>query len=251
VAATDSARKPVDTGSGSEFGRGPAGVALPGWLRVATASPRVWAALVTGLFLVWNLVNLHEYGLSYDEPAGMRRGEETARVFRSLATGGEVSVALTSAAPEYHPGFYAFVNYQIARFLTRQGLDPIAAGHVLNVLVATLGLGVMYVLAERLYGGWVGLWAVVFLALYPRFVAHAHYNGKDVPVMVFTLLTIYLLCLAHERRRSYIRSTRSEPLDRITMEADSPIRFGSVNRCARQVSLTRPPGTLSQWERAG
>jgi 4-amino-4-deoxy-L-arabinose transferase-like glycosyltransferase len=154
--------------------------------------------------MMWNLVNLHEYGLSYDEPAGMGRGEETARLFRSLTTGGEVPPNLTAAAPEYHPGFYAFVNYQIARWLTRQGLDPIAAGHVLNVLVAALGLGIVYLLAGRLYGGWVGLWAVLFLALYPRFVAHAHYNGKDVPVMVFTLLTIYLLYLAHERRRGWL-----------------------------------------------
>ena len=28
-------------------------------------------------------------------------------------------------------------------------------------------------------------------------------------------------------------------------------RFGTMNRCAGQFSLTRPPGTLSHWERAG
>jgi hypothetical protein len=166
--------------------------------------PRVWAGAIIAGFLIWNLANLHDYGLSYDEPIGMRRGEETTGLFRAFLTGSEPEYNLTYATYQLYPSFYAFLNYQCAEFLKDRGMDPIAAGHILNLLTGTFGLVVLFLFASRLYGERAGAWAVLFLALFPRFAAHAHYNAKDLPVMVFSLLTLYLLYLAYGSRKNIL-----------------------------------------------
>ncbi len=159
------------------------------------------AVVVIALFAYVNFHNIGRYGMSWDEPAGMGRGRDMAAIISHVFTGSYYSADYFSHS-RFHPTFYAFVNYELAGMMMNHSMDPVPAGHVLNLLVATLGLAVLYFLASRLFTPRVGLFSVLFFALYPRFIAHAHFNSKDMPVMVFVLLTVCLMYLAIKSGRT-------------------------------------------------
>lgn len=173
-----------------------------------TAAPQPWlprwealvAAVVIALFAAVNFHNIHEYGMSWDEPAGMYRGQDMANIIAHVFKGAPYEPDYFSHS-RFHPTFYAWLNYLLSGVLVDHSMDPVAAGHVLNLLVATFGLAVLYAFATRLFSPRIGLFAVLFLALYPRFIAHAHFNSKDMPVMVFAMFALYLIYLAATSRR--------------------------------------------------
>jgi hypothetical protein len=147
-----------------------------GWPYGATLA----AMIAVGLFLTGGLWNIGRYGIACDEPAGDYRGRYTAGII-SRALGGHPA-EMQQSAYRFHPSFYAYLNYEIKNFLIRHSIDPIAAGHVLNLLVASFGLVVIFLLGSRMFNRRIGLLAVLLLAL--------------IPVMVFSLLSFYLLYLA-------------------------------------------------------
>ena len=173
-----------------------------------TAAPQPWlprwetlaAVVVIAAFAFINFRNIHQYGMSWDEPAGMFRGQDMANIISHVFRGTPYETDYFSHS-RFHPTFYAWLNYLLSGALVQHGMEPIAAGHVLNVIVATFGLAVLYAFATRLFNPRVGLFATLFLALYPRFIAHAHFNSKDMPVMVFAMLTLYLIYLAATSRK--------------------------------------------------
>lgn len=160
------------------------------------------ALLIVFLFLLVNLINLGDYGISYDERAGIQRGEETARIIAGEFSGDSQNIQLVGLYM-YHPGFYAFLDYETAQALEYFSVAPIPAIHVLNVLMATAGLAILYLLSSRMFNRRIGMLSVLMLALFPRYIANSQYNGKDVPVMVFSVLTFYLLYRAIKLARSF------------------------------------------------
>jgi len=152
-------------------------------------------------FFVFNLTQIGRYGCSYDEAFGMERGRETVALIAGLI---HHSNGVPADAPDdwinQHPSFYATCNYGVTQILIHGfGCPPIPAGHLLNLLTASAGLVVLFFLGQRLFNPRVGLVAVIFMVLFPRFIAHAHFNAKDVPVMVFGTLDLLLLHLAATR----------------------------------------------------
>lgn len=165
---------------------------LPRWETLA-------AAVIIAAFAIINFHNLHQYGMSWDEPAGMFRGQDMANIISHVFRGTPYDTDYFSHS-RFHPTFYAWLNYLLSGALVQHGMEPIAAGHVLNLIVATFGLAVIYAFATRLFSPRIGLFATLFLALYPRFIAHAHFNSKDMPVMVFAMFALYLIYLAANSR---------------------------------------------------
>lgn len=69
-------------------------------------------------------------------------------------------------------------------------MDPIDAHHlVLMFLVAILFIA-LYLFAYRVFGFWVALFAIVSLSIHPRFLAHSHFNTKDITSTVLFSLAI-------------------------------------------------------------
>jgi hypothetical protein len=77
----------------------------------------------------------------------------------------------------------------------------ILAQHFSVFLLFFFGLAMLYLLAKKRFRDW--RWALLsclFLLLTPRFFAHAFYNSRDIPTMVFFLAAIYTLVRLLERR---------------------------------------------------
>ena len=166
--------------------------------------PAFWAVILALAFFIFNLAQIGRYGLSYDEPEGMERGQQTIALVTGLFhPADEGGLAPGSDWLHHHPSFYATCNYVVSGCLTRGfGWSTIPAGHFLNLLTASAGLVLLFFLGRRLFNPRVGLVAMLFMVLFPRFIAHAHFNAKDVPVMVMGLLALLLMLRAADRRRT-------------------------------------------------
>jgi hypothetical protein len=144
------------------------------------------------------LAQIGRYGLSWDEPNGMERGRETvALVVGTIWPASGMENDYTSDEIHLHPSFYATCNYGVSSALTNWfGWQTIPAGHFLNLLTASAGLVVLFYLGVFLFNSTVGLVAEIFMVFFPRFIANAHYNAKDVPLMIFGTLALLLLDVA-------------------------------------------------------
>jgi len=167
--------------------------------------PAFWAITIAVVFFVISLTQIGRYGMTFDEPAGMERGRETVALITQLISpqpGDEEGFA--AGWLNNHPSFYATCNYGVASALIKDfGWQPVPAAHLLNLLTASAGLVVIFFLGKLLFNQTVGLVAEIFMVFFPRFIAHAQFNAKDVPVMVLGTLALLLLNLA--ARRGQIR----------------------------------------------
>ena len=155
--------------------------------------------LIAALFFAVNLFYLGSYGESTDELANGIRASFAERCFRSFFVPKHQGEVLKKPAERfyYHPVLYAFAEERTAAFLQRRfGASGLTARHAVNLAVASFGVLAVYFLARRLFNGTVALYAQLFLVLYPHFIGHAHYNLKDVPVMVFSIPAILFGYLA-------------------------------------------------------
>jgi hypothetical protein len=170
--------------------------------------PAFWAISIAVAFFLFNLTQIGRYGLSYDEPEGMERGRQTVAFVTGLIWPDEGEMFDPGSDwLHHHPSFYATCNYGVSCLLIRcLGWKTIPAGHFLNLLTASAGLVVLFYLGRRLFNARAGLVAVIFMVLFPRFIAHAHFNAKDVPVMVFGTLDLWLFhrALSGDRIRDWV-----------------------------------------------
>jgi hypothetical protein len=176
------------------------------WFQGFVGAPGFQACAIAILFFAINLTTLGDYGLSFDEPNGMARGRSNLTLLQSILFNQPPSA--TAAGPsDFHPPFFATANYVTTEFGVRVlGWNRIAAGHLLNLVTASAGLVVLFLLGRSLFNATTGLMAELFLALFPRFIAHAHYNAKDIPVMVLGMLTLLALstALRHGHKKHWI-----------------------------------------------
>ncbi len=152
-----------------------------------------WPSIIIVAWLLINLINIGDYGASYDERPVMRRGESTVRFLENIVKTGDFRQK-QDGDYQFHPPFYATCSFLTSELCCKViGLDSVEAGHVLNLFTGALGLAGVFFLGRLINGYRTGLVALTLMALYPRYIAHAHYNGKDVPVMVFVLWTFAFL----------------------------------------------------------
>ncbi len=146
---------------------------------------------------------IDDYGVTWDEPIHRNWG----KVFALFLHTGDRSVLdmMPGHGINYGPSYY-FLNFRLSEWLYHAHfLSFTASNHVLNLLTASIAVGLTYVFASRLAGLRVGIFAVIFLSFFPNFIAHAHYNPKDIPLLTAILLSVCMLQRAFRsgRRRDF------------------------------------------------
>ena len=144
--------------------------------------------LLGALFFVYGLFQIGNYGVTWDEPLHRNWG----KIFMVFWKTGDRSLLdlMPGHGIDYGPIYYA-LNYQLSQWLYGlRALRFVAANHVLNLFTASIAVGLTAVLGSMMSGQKrIGILAAVLLMLYPQFIAHAHYNPKDIPLMTAVLLT--------------------------------------------------------------
>lgn len=159
-------------------------------IKKTLGSPWILPITLGVLYFLFQLTQIGQYGASWDEPLHRNWGQLFAFFWK---TGNRTALELMPGhGIDYGPLFYV-ANYLLSGWLFAKGyLTFVAANHVLTLLAASLVVSLMTVLG-RMLGGWkMGVVSAMFLVFFPQFLAHSHYNPKDIPLMAAILLTSIL-----------------------------------------------------------
>jgi 4-amino-4-deoxy-L-arabinose transferase-like glycosyltransferase len=137
---------------------------------------------ITGVFLLINLWTLSSYGVSWDEPLHMT----WTLLIKNYFHGGFVGqLDLPGNGMYYAPGYFLLNSWVTAFAVHAFQIPAWEAIHLLNVVVASGALLIVGLFAKRLMNERIAIMTMIILAFYPAFIAHAHYNPKDIPLMGF------------------------------------------------------------------
>lgn len=165
----------------------------------------VLVAMTIGLaYLAVQLSLLGEYGVTWDEPLHQRWGQAVTTYF---VTGDRGPLANLPGYGTYYGPLYYWASSVVAAFAHGTlGLRPAAALHVLNVVTASVGVALSYLVGRELAGARVAAFATGFLVLFPPFLAHSHYNPKDIPLLTVVAATMLFAhrALVSGRRRDAV-----------------------------------------------
>lgn len=159
----------------------------------------VWLGpvLFSLVYLAVQLTQLPEYGVTWDEPLHRNWGKIFALFWK---TGDRHLLDLMPGHGIDYSPIYFYLNFLTSElFYSRGWLSFVEANHVLTVLVSAVAVGFTYQLGQMIGGRRTGLFAASFLVLFPPFIAHAHYNPKDIPLMTAVLLTAIVFITALKR----------------------------------------------------
>lgn len=150
-----------------------------------------------GLALVYFLVQwtqLPQYGVTWDEPLHRNWGK---LFYVFWKTGDRTALELMPGhGIDYGPLYY-FLNYILSDWLYKSaGFLFYQANHVLTLFISSVIVGLTYILGRMIGGMRTGLLSVLFLVCFPLFIAHSHYNPKDIPLMAGILITSIIFLTA-------------------------------------------------------
>lgn len=165
----------------------------------------VWVqALCIGfLFFLIQWTQILEYGVTWDEPLHRNWGK-LATLF--LQTGDRRLLELMPGhGIHYGPLFY-IANFLLSEHLLAVTRLPVyAANHVLTLLTSSALLGTIFLLGNRYGGKKMGIAAALAAIFFPLFIAHAHYNPKDIPLaLAVSTQSLIFLSALQSRSRSLL-----------------------------------------------
>lgn len=148
------------------------------------------------IFLVIGVAAFRDYGVSADEPAMRKFGNDS---FAYLFLGGPAPAGQDWAF--FNPVAQVMMRgIELALGLT-DGADIWFMRHFFTFLMFFLTVVLFYRIAILSFGGWKAplLGSVMFM-LSPRLFAHGFYNPKDVPAMLFFTMSAWTLLRLLEKR---------------------------------------------------
>ncbi|MEQ1849735.1 MAG: glycosyltransferase family 39 protein [Candidatus Peribacteraceae bacterium] len=167
-------------------------------------SPLPIATLIAFIYFLVQFSQIAEYGVTWDEPLHRNWGK---LFFLYWKTGEFSAISLMPGKGMYYGPLYYLCNYLLSEFLYENGwMRFVAANHVLNIFTVSVGVGLVFLLAKAVSGWRIAASTVVFFVLFPQLIAHAHYNPKDIPLMVGILLSslFFVRALKTGRRRDFL-----------------------------------------------
>src|SRR5215212_3415527 len=144
------------------------------------------ANLIIGLFIV------RDFGVSYDEPDYYVYAQNTVDAYKSFFALAYSPTFGPHDLPNYGPAFIIFPELAI-RFLKPVFPNLLAANvwHFSYFFLFQVGGLCIYSLARRWFQQW-SAWGILLLyTSQPLLWGHAFINPKDIPFMVFFLLTVW------------------------------------------------------------
>lgn len=137
-------------------------------------------------YFVLQLTQLSQYGVTWDEPLHRNWGR---LAIVALGNGDRSLIALMPGNGQFYGPIFFMLNVVLSELLMLLGMSMVAANHVLTLIVASAVVGSIYRLGSQFGGRKLGLCSVVFTVFFLQFIAHSHYNPKDIPLLLAVLVT--------------------------------------------------------------
>jgi len=66
-----------------------------------------------------------------------------------------------------------------------------------------IGFYFLFLLVKKMFNEGIAFYSLIFLLFLPRFMAHAHYNSKDIPIAAFSIISFYFLYLGFKQKKTF------------------------------------------------
>jgi len=157
------------------------------------------ACFICGLFLIMNLLTLSDYGVSWDEPV---QQEVSIAAISYIKTGNLDNIVFSDNDLKFYGPFFGILDHFSAKIAsTFFNLNHIDSHHILLVIFSSIGLLVLYFFVKKLFDEKTAIFSLLFIALFPRFIGDSHYNPKDIPLMIFSVIVLFLLFLVFNKEK--------------------------------------------------
>jgi 4-amino-4-deoxy-L-arabinose transferase-like glycosyltransferase len=157
---------------------------------------KYWQGIAIALlFLAIGLFTLNDYGVTWDEPWHYNTGEI---YYNYLFKGEALNLeGLDNAELRFYGPFNDIVGSISHHIFTEklELLDIVDAHHLLFAL---------FVFLYHAYNKKVALYGTLILALFPRFLGHAHVNLKDFPLTVFFTLALITFWFGTKKNKIWL-----------------------------------------------
>lgn len=158
--------------------------------------PAIAAAAIAGVFFLFGLVTLDDFGVTWDEPLHFAVGD----LYLNRIIDPDISIKIINKDYEtdmqyYGPIFdiWGAINHRI--FTVRFGLLEEDNSRHLHIIVSgALTIFFTTLLAGQVFSPRVGIISGLFLAAIPRFVGHSFNNPKDIPLALIFILCLFFSC---------------------------------------------------------
>lgn len=152
-------------------------------------------------FFIVQMFFLPEYGATWDEPLHRNWGKLFTMFWK---TGDRSLLYLMPGNGVYYSPLYFTLSYLISEYFVSLGFPLYQASHILNLGTASLVVFFTFLLTRDLFSRRVAFLSIIFLIGFPQFLAHAHYNPKDIPLMLFVLMTSYFFLRSLSKKNIWL-----------------------------------------------
>ena len=141
------------------------------------------------VLIIMGFLAYQDYGLSWDEPISHINGQVTL----DYVTKGDP--ALWTYSERYYGTIVEMPLVALTKFFGASSTQELFfIRHIATFLLFVAGVFVFYRLClKRFKSTALALTGALFLVLSPRIFADAFYNSKDIPMMIFFIISIYTL----------------------------------------------------------
>ncbi|MCY7411170.1 MAG: glycosyltransferase family 39 protein [Chitinophagales bacterium] len=159
------------------------------------ARSKIFAVLFFAVTLLIGITLYNDYGISWDEPVQRELGNASW----NYALHNDDS--LFNLINRFHGPFIEMVEQLPERVLKLTDLKEIYLWrHAINYFIFWVGSIFLFLLAFKLFkSNRYAFLSVIILYLTPRIFAHSFYNSKDIPLMIFFIVNVYVLILFIEK----------------------------------------------------
>ena len=141
----------------------------------------------------FSLFTMNQYGVTWDEQNERQLVDAYSRYFE---TGNKEEIALPDNPELRHYGtatpFLITYTSKISQKLI--GLNTPSANHLFIVFSGLILLIGTFLIARLLFNPEVAFYSVLFLSLFPHFIANTQYNPKDVPIAAWITISFFCFC---------------------------------------------------------
>ena len=138
------------------------------------------------VMMVVGLLVVDDFGQSWDEDINYYNGERSIRKYR------DGNFLKGQNLDYYHGTFYFMIWSSASKFInsiTPQWRDT-DGRHLINYVTFVIGVVALYLISKRTFGRNAAIFSALLFASQPLFFGHAFINQKDIPFMVFWMVTI-------------------------------------------------------------
>ncbi len=159
--------------------------------------PAAMAGIIAGLFLLFGLYTIDDFGITWDEPVHFASGDlYLDRLLDPVQSLTFSESDFQGSMQYYGPVFDIWGAFNHRLFSEKLGLlAEDNARHLHLLLAGVLTVFFTYLLVQRALSTRIAVFSVLFLIAFPRFLGHSFNNPKDIPLACISVISIYLYYL--------------------------------------------------------